>query len=722
MSTQRWFQALRADEALVGMEKIAKDSSVPLISVDGGKAEKQILDAIEQVVNPGWTHPQVAVSAKEIGDLKERGFKKTRMAIPLPGERLFTPTWRKGKLHAHRVGKHYLFHKDAVAPTSLKRVIKHNFHDVPPAVRARIRKSDMRFKLVPPDQLRKVAASNVALASFQVEFQKIAESGGHWRRLPAGQKGHDQFGNEQAGRTWVTKNRLKGFVKLKAHQADFAKKVLKDPTSGHIAAHGTGTGKTVSAIATFEKLKGQGKAKRALVIAPAGLRKNFHDSVGKFTGSKSVMLTNANQKVSQDTEYVVVSYSAFRRNPQAFIDAYKPDTLIADEFHRAGNPDSSTHKAIAYARTRVPNVMGLTASIAQNDSSDAVPLVNLVTGGKAPIKTKRQFHRQHTQRVQTAQRGVFGGKVMEKRLKNKEQLYNRIGGSIHYIEDLNATEKPPKHVKDVAVPMSSEQLRAYKMAMKGVDPALRRKISLGIMLNKREEMNAFTRLQRAQQISNSMHLVNRKLTPAQSAERTPKIKRIMDDVQKHLKTTSDGKVIIYTNLVKGGVDVISAGLTARGIEHGVFAGKSMKGMTEERRQQDVEDYKAGKKKVIIITGAGAEGLSLGNTTMVALADPHYNPERMNQAAARGIRAGGQSHRPLDKRGVIVNRYVTAVPKNFWQTITFQKAERSVGQYAYMTADRKSRNTRELRDVLQQRHTHEQKKRDSRVYRWFGGGP
>jgi len=148
----------------------------------------------------------------------------------------------------------------------------------------------------------------------------------------------------------------------------------------------------------------------------------------------------------------------------------------------------------------------------------------------------------------------------------------------------------------------------------------------------------------------------------------------------------------------------------------------MKGMTEKGRQQDVKDYQAGKKKVIIITGAGAEGLSLGNTTMVALADPHYNPERMNQAMARGIRAGGQSHRPVEKRGVIVNRYVTAVPRNFWQKITFQKAEKSVGQWAYLTADRKSQNTRELRNVLQRRHTHEQKKRESRTYRWFGGGP
>jgi superfamily II DNA or RNA helicase len=564
----------------------------------------------------------------------------------------------------------------------------------------------------------------IARASLEVEFKKIAEAGGFWRKLPPGQTGHDQGGNEQQGRTWIKhESKLKEFVKLKKHQKDFSDTVSKTPKKGIIAAHGTGTGKTVSAIAAFERLKGEGKARRALVIAPAGLRKNFADSVGKFTGSKSVTISNAKSEVPADVDYVVVSYAAFRRDPQSFIDAYQPDTLIADEFHRAGNPDSSTHKAIAAARKQIPNFMGLTASIAQNDSSDAVPLVQLASKGEAPIKTKKQFNRQHTENVKTPQKGVFGGAVKERKLKNKEQLYNRIGGNIHYIEDLNATEKPPKEVQDVSVPMSQDQLKAYKMAMSGVDPAIQKKISLGTMLSKKETMHAFTSLMRARQISNSMHLANPNMSTRQAAESTPKIKKVMDDVQKHLNETPDGKVIIYTNLVKGGVDVISAGLKGRGVEFGVFAGKSMKGMTEKSRQQAVEDYQAGKKRVIIITGAGAEGLSLGNTTMVAMADGHYNPERMNQAAARGIRAGGQSHRPVEERKVVVNRYVSAVPRSFWQKITLQdQKEKSVGQWVYATADRKSKNTRELRDVLQRRHDHEKKKRNSRMYRLVGGGP
>lgn len=565
-------------------------------------------------------------------------------------------------------------------------------------------------------QLQKISSA------YRVELLKIAKQQGHWRKLKPGQEGEDEQGNPIRGKTWVNYG-LREEIKLKKHQDSFYEQVSADPEAGHIAAHGTGTGKTVSAIAAFEKLKGEGKVNRALVVAPAGLRTNFAESVPKFSHSKAVIVSNANQEIPPDTNYVVVSYAAFRQNPAGFIKNYGVDAFFADEFHRAGNPDGQTYKAIAYARQHVPVVIGMTASIAQNEAADAIPLVNLVRRGPKQIEGKKEFRSRYTKRVPTGQRGVFGGEVNKRTLVRKEELYNKIGPHIHYIEDLNATEKPPKEVRDVSVPMSKDQVKLYRMAMKGVDPTIQRKIGLGMVLSKQETMNVFTRLMRARQVSNSMHLANKDMPLHVAAESTPKIRKILDDVQGHLEKTDDGKVVIYTNLVKGGVDVISAGLKNRGIEFGVFAGKSLKGMTEASRQQDVADYKAGKKKVIIITGAGAEGLSLGNTTMVALADGHYNPERMNQAMARGIRAGGQSHRPIEKRKVLVNRYVSAVPRSFWQKITLQdQKEKSVGQWVYATADRKARETRQMRDLLQRRHMHEEKQRNSRFYRWFGGGP
>ena len=65
---------------------------------------------------------------------------------------------------------------------------------------------------------------------------------------------------------------------------------------------------------------------------------------------------------------------------------------------------------------------------------------------------------------------------------------------------------------------------------------------------------------------------------------------------------------------------------------------------------------------MIVSGAGAEGLSLNNTTWEGMLDPHYNPERMNQMEARGVRAGGLKGR--DDRTVQINRYLATMPKKF----------------------------------------------------------
>jgi hypothetical protein len=560
----------------------------------------------------------------------------------------------------------------------------------------------------------------------EAPLEKKAEEDGHWRRLKPHQKGKGPGGTPQMGRTWVRRSRMKPKFKPMKHQASFtaaAKQQLgKKQGGGIIAAHGTGTGKTFSAINAFEELKGEGKARRALVLVPAGLRANFlHKGVEKFTTSKGVILQKP-QAVKPEVEYVVVSYDAFRDNPDAWVDAVKPDTIIADEVHRAANPGSKTYQALMTARQRVPRFMGLTASVVQNKPSELVPLLALAEKGQQQIPTQRSFRKKHVKKEKSLMRGVFGGTTYNQKLVQQAMLRAKVGATVHYIEDLDASKKPTKEVQTVNVDMSQEQLRLYRMSMEGVDPVIRKKIAEGEPVSQKQAMNVFTRLMRARQVSNSMHLATANMTPTEAAEKTPKIRRILDDASAHIKKTPDAQVVMYTNMVHGGVDVLKAGLDARGIKYGVFAGRGVKGVTEETRQAAVENYLAGKNKVIIITGAGAEGLSLGNTTMVQLVDGHYNPERMAQAEARGVRAGGLSHRKPEDRRVRVRRYVSTLPKTFWQTVTFQSPEKSVGQWVYSTAGKKERLNKELREVLKARSTHEQKKRDSVLYRWFGGGP
>ena len=127
---------------------------------------------------------------------------------------------------------------------------------------------------------------------------------------------------------------LNADVKLYPHQ----QRVVDNPSNEMIIAHSVGSGKTLTGIAKFEKMKEEGKANKALVIVPAGLRTNFGEQgVGKFTDSKYNIIGNKLEQrkgifgdVDPDADYNIVSYEMFRRNPQHYIEASGADTVITE--------------------------------------------------------------------------------------------------------------------------------------------------------------------------------------------------------------------------------------------------------------------------------------------------------------------------------------------------------------------------------------------------------
>ena len=59
--------------------------------------------------------------------------------------------------------------------------------------------------------------------------------------------------------------------------------------------------------------------------------------------------------------------------------------------------------------------------------------------------------------------------------------------------------------------------------------------------------NALSVLLKLRQISNDPSLVLKKRSLKFGLQNSPKIQQVLNDLQEHLKTTPDGKVVIYTN-------------------------------------------------------------------------------------------------------------------------------------------------------------------------------
>jgi SNF2 family DNA or RNA helicase len=499
-------------------------------------------------------------------------------------------------------------------------------------------------------------------------------------------------------------------VKQAAMTADFQAKAHQQEAIDRLHAnngalllmHGTGTGKTPTSLYGVETLRDKGRATRTLAVVPAPLRENFlNEGVHKFTDRKGVKFGPKGEAGSihisgriPKADYYVVSNEMFRKDPAAYLKATGADTIVWDEAHKGRSDQSLNYQAMRQARGQVKNFLALSATPVVNHPRDLVPLIDIVTNGNHRLGTPQQFDRLYTGTV-TQLHGPWasfgiGHQTRETVLKNTHHLAAELNRHIHYVpvEDV-AKDMPKKVVHDVPVEMSAHQKALYDFQMAKIDPLMAEKIRNNVPVGQSEARSILTKIIRARAISNSVHAGDRRFTPASAAVATPKMKRMLDDVTAHLAADPKHKAIVYTNLVNGGVDSAVAGLRARGVEPGMFIGSTHQKKSE--RQQHIQDYLAGNKRVMVINSAGTEGLNLPGTTAHFTLDPHWNLSLMEQAEARGIRAGS----PVKQ--VDVYRYTSAPPKMLGM---FRSNEATVDQWVYNVANRKERLNRQLLGLLQ----------------------
>lgn len=509
-----------------------------------------------------------------------------------------------------------------------------------------------------------------------------------------------------------------------------------------------GSGKTLTAVLGFEAMKRDGRAHKALVIVPSGLRTNFAtEGIDKFTTSNYQVIGGEDERkmnpnivgataVKNDKDYTIVGYEVFRRDPVGIVQRSGADTLILDEFHKARNEATQLYGALEKARSMTTNFIGLTASPINNDVSELASLLSLSEGHK--LMTAQQFKRSFEKNVGFSP-GFNGGKKPKKELQNIPEMLQMVYPKIDFItyDDVKGDKvMPKKQVSNVEVPMSQEQWDLYQLALNKVGPVKERIMRGDPNVSIRDANVLFSQIAQARQVANSVGMGRKDITPAQSAERTPKTKKLLDDTVEHLAQDPKNQVVLYSNLVNGGVDVLLAGLKARGIKPAVFIGKGAEvggdTVTSSEREAGLAEYKAGKKRVIVLSGAGAEGLDLRNSTAFFALDGHFNPERIIQAEARARRLGGQDFRPPEKRIVDVRRYQSTPPPQAQPGMfarMFSKAppkQFTTDQWMYRVAGEKYGKTEKFYAALREPYKYISRYKDASgawkyVYPKEGGG-
>ncbi len=148
-----------------------------------------------------------------------------------------------------------------------------------------------------------------------------------------------------------------------------------------IVADVTGKGKTFGSLAAFDALLGTSPGLHLLVLvtksAVAPWRKDLSNGTS-FSFLEFTSVTPEHTSLGHDVS--VMTYSSMKRHGDFLVELFdkKRVVLVADEFHRAANPDTNIGHVVRYLGAHSEFVWGLTATPLGNHLEALYHLVHIV--------------------------------------------------------------------------------------------------------------------------------------------------------------------------------------------------------------------------------------------------------------------------------------------------------------------------------------------------------
>ncbi len=493
-------------------------------------------------------------------------------------------------------------------------------------------------------------------------------------------------------------------ITLQDHQQNVLEYFIANKNiRGMLLFHGTGSGKTLTAISISEKFK---YFEEVVLIAPKSLHENFSKELIKYSGKNSLnrykfVSSNASNMINK-LETTIDDISGLEiKNLHSLDNKF----IIIDEAHNLlnGMVNGSKNATQLYnllMKARNCKILFLTASGIVNNFYEVIPCLNICKGY---IKNEDGINLTLFPESQDEFIKYF---VDEKQLilKNTDKLRNRMLGLVSYKGELYDQKvdtfykmlKQTIHkefypdrlpIKIEIINMSSIQFGAYtlarekeklevKQAMGGIQSITKEKKTFSeIFGGELTRSNIFSRSTsyriKSRQISNIYFPDDPSIDVYDKIEiYSPKIYSIGQKIKK------GRKILIYSNFVKAGIDPMSKYLQILGYNnfdpnkvskegengyYGIYTGD----VSPEDRAKILNEYNKSNSSltILLISSSGAEGLSTKGTRDVHIMEPYWNWERSLQVMARGIRYYSHEHLPQEERNVKVYIYLSDYPKD-----------------------------------------------------------
>lgn len=470
-----------------------------------------------------------------------------------------------------------------------------------------------------------------------------------------------------------------GALKLKGHQYDPTIMLLRPHIRGILAFYRVGSGKTASAILAAVVLMQRKVVRNVVILTPASLRQNFIDEI------KRTVLDPYSQKQLISNVY---SIQAPNKIPTEKVVG---SLLIIDEVHNLRS-EGARFDIIRQLTTKSAKNLLLTATPVYNYPPDIFPLL-LLTDGKL-IRDKLFDDNLKQKDAQSTFRKEFGpygtGKISPQGVKSNEPIIQDLrpllACSILYYEPTAADKQyyPKVKDRDVRIPMTEIQGNVHKslakkqqqggngsgdMTLEQFEQTLLNGGSLSslssYLAKYRMLGNAAMVRPTIMAVSKKTGKIYRKKGSVISIE-SGKVPHIVESIIRMLnKKTITGKAVVYSEFIELGLDLIKNELTTRDIPFGIFSGS----VSIAQKNKYVKDYNEDKLRILLISKAGAEGLTLKNTTELHIMEPGWNEEGVRQVIGRVSRFQSHTRKP---QLVNVYRYVSIYPPGMVDTESSQR--------------------------------------------------
>lgn len=391
------------------------------------------------------------------------------------------------------------------------------------------------------------------------------------------------------------KKRAKKSLRLHQHQVKIEDYLMKK--RGVVAAFSTGSGKTLTAInAAFKLLNTPASGiKKVLIVTNKSLISRFEEDILKYgedpSDSRIVIITKDSLAKTLSTKKVIPSKKLF---------------LIIDEVHNFKSMSLKTQRANAAkdCASKAGKVLLMTATPVYNDIFDAINLAAMVKG-EEPISKKQLASMSDIERAKYF-RCIFS-------------FYDNTKGDPNY---------PTVKEHPIELMMTPEYQKKYQAVERQI-------INLeGAAFSYNVDSNPFLFYSGIRQATNCL---------------SPCIKCIW--IADKIKKDVNKKSVIYSFFNKKGTNIVKKTLDDNDIKYCEVTG-SIDSKTRTGNLEKFNDPSSG-INVLIISGAGGEGLDLKGVRNIIIVESGFNRSTEEQIIGRGARYQSHNHLPLKDRHVDV---------------------------------------------------------------------